>query len=121
MPDGPPGTVPITPFSVEEAMENGIFRWPPPLIDRSPRPEALYLMWRSFQTVFDQIDDPGLFPALPQAPPAEGLPIFRRHIAAAEELAESELFCASDKMIVRIDDETGAEEVTTSPRGKSLG
>jgi hypothetical protein len=37
IPGGPPGTVAITSFSVEEAVPNGTFRWAPVLIDPSPR------------------------------------------------------------------------------------
>jgi hypothetical protein len=120
IPPGPPGTVPITSFSVDEAVQNGTFRWGPVLIDRSPRPEALYLMWRSFQVVFDQIADRHSFPPLPDAPADEDLVICRRYIAAAEELAESELFCADDKMTVRLDDETGEENVTSSFTSKEI-
>lgn len=118
-PPSPPGAVPITSFSVEEAVENGTFRWAPPLIERSPRPKSLYLMWRSFQEVFDQIADPALFPPLPQPLPEEDLVICRRYITAAEELAESELFCASDGMTVRID-ESGKEHVSSSFTSKEI-
>jgi hypothetical protein len=81
--DGPPGVSagPITSFSVEEAAENGTFRWAPVLIEHSPRPTALYLMWRSFQFVVDQLDDPRLFPPLPSAPTDEEMTVFRRYIA----------------------------------------
>lgn len=120
IPDGLPGTVPITSFSVEEAVQNGTFRWAPVLIERSPRPTALYLMWRSFQFVFDEIDDPRSFPPLPAPPTVEDMTVFRRYIVAAEELAESELFCADDSMSVRIDDETGAEEVTSRFTSKEI-
>ena len=92
---GDGSTIPITSFSVEQAVENGTFRWEPVLIDRSPRPKALYLMWRAFQYVFDDIDDPRAFRPLSDAP-TEDLTIFRGYIDAAEQLAESELLCGSD-------------------------
>ncbi|HZO97028.1 MAG TPA: hypothetical protein VFB42_06615 [Gaiellaceae bacterium] len=118
----PPGTtsVPITSFSVEEAVKNGTFRWEPVLVNRSPRPKALYLMWRSFQYVFDQIDDPRSFPPLPAKPSSEEQDIFRRYISAAEELAESELFCGDDRMTVHWDNETGVEEVESSFTSKEI-
>ena len=93
--------VPITSFSVEEAVENGTFRWEPVLIDRSPDPKMLYLMWRAFQLVFDQIGDPRTFPRLPQEPSGEDMVTFRRYLSAAEDLAESQLFCGSDGYTVR--------------------
>jgi hypothetical protein len=96
-------TVPITSYSVEEAVENGTFRFAPPLIERSPRPKELYLMSRAFQFVFDDVADPHSFPTLPETPPADDLAIFRRYAAAAEELAESELLCGSDGMTVHWD------------------
>lgn len=94
-------TVPITSFSVEEAVANGTFRFAPPLIERSPQPKMLYQEWRAFQWVFEDIADPATFPPLPAAPAANDLRIFRRYVDAAEELAESELLCGSDNVTVR--------------------
>src|SRR5438046_4068950 len=82
--------VDITTFSVEEAVQNGTFRWEPPLIERSPRPKALYLVWRSFQLVFDDIDDPATFPPIQDPMPSDAVAVCRRYVEAAEELAESE-------------------------------
>src|SRR5690348_9508850 len=104
-------TVPITSFSVEEAVSNGTFRFAPPLIERSPRPTDLYLMWRSFQFVFEGILDPGLFPRLPGTPAPDDMRVLRRYIAAAEELAESELLCGNDGMTVRWRAEGNVTEV----------
>jgi hypothetical protein len=103
----PPGMVPITDDTVEEAVANGTFRWAPVLIERSPRPKSLYLSWRSFLEVFDQIDDPRSFPPLPMKPADEDANAFRRYVTAAERLAESELLCANDSMTVTWDNETG--------------
>jgi hypothetical protein len=94
-------SIPITTYTVEEAVSRGIFRFAPPLIERSPRSEALYTEWRAFQYVFDDIADPRTFPPLPSAPPADDLAIFRRYIEAAEELAKSEQLCGSDRVTVR--------------------
>jgi hypothetical protein len=109
-----PGMVPITDDTVEEAVAHSTFRWAPVLIERSPRPKALYLPWRSFLEVFDEIDDPRNFPPLPSEPPDEDIAVFRRYITAAEDLAESELLCASDSMTVSWDDERNEEAVTAS-------
>jgi hypothetical protein len=113
-------TVPITSFSVEEAVNNGTFRFAPPLIERSPRPTDLYLMWRAFQFVFDEIADPRSFPAMPQTPPNDDLAVFRRYVAAAEELAESELLCGSDGVSVRWDAATAVKEVESHFTSKEI-
>jgi hypothetical protein len=94
-------SVPITSFSVEEAVQRGIFRFAPPLIERSPEPKMLYQEWRAFQWVFEDIPDPRTFPSLPRTPPAEDIRIFRRYIDAAEELAESAFLCGSDRVTFR--------------------
>jgi hypothetical protein len=112
-------TVPIRSFSVEEAVGNGTFRFAPPLIERSPRPADLYLMWRAFQFVFEDIADPSAFPALPGVPEAEDLATFRRYIAAAEDLAESELLCGYDGVTVR-GDSTGITEVEAHFTSKEI-
>ncbi len=112
--------VPITDDTVEEAVAHGTFRWAPVLIERSPDPKALYLSWRSFMEVFDQIDDPRNFPPLPAEPPEEEADIYLRYIAAAEELAQSELLCGDDRMTVKWDGETGEEEVTGSWTSKEI-
>jgi hypothetical protein len=89
-------TVPITTFSVEEAVANGTFRWKPPLIELSPEPKSLYLKWRAFQIVFDQITDPAQFPPIQDSIAEDDLAVCRRHVAAAAELAESQLLTGSD-------------------------
>jgi hypothetical protein len=91
----------ITDLSVDDAVKQGIFRFAPPLIERSPRPKALYLEWRAFQYVFEDIADPRTFPRLPETPSAADLRIFRRYIESAEELAESEQLCGTDRVTVR--------------------
>lgn len=114
------GAMEITAFSVEENVKAGVFRFAPPLIDRSPDPKALYLMSRAFQVVFDDIADPRAFPPLP-APHAEGdLAIYRRYIEAAEELAESQLLCGSDNVTIRWDSTTGIEEVEGNFTSKEI-
>jgi hypothetical protein len=100
-------TVPITSYSVEEAVANGTFRFAPPLIDRSPRPKALYVVWRAFQFVFDEIDDPATFPPIQVPLPDDALDICRRYVAAAEDLAESELLCGDDEITIRWDRDDG--------------
>lgn len=115
---------PITDLSVEAAVREGIFRFAPPLIERSPRPKDLYLMWRLFQVVFVDIADPQRFPRLPIAPLGEDMRIFRRYIEAAEDLAESELLCGSDGVTVRwraaTDDEPESEEVESTWTSKEI-
>jgi hypothetical protein len=113
-------TVPITTFSVEEAVTNGTFRFAPPLIERSPRPTQLYLDWRAFQFVFEDIADPRSFPALPKTASSDDLTVFRRYIAAAEDLAESELLCGSDGMTVHWDGATNVETVASSFTSKEI-
>ena len=88
--------VDIASFTVEEAVGNGTFRWRPPLIERSPRPKALYLVWRAFEWVFDEIDDPATFPPIQDSLAWDDVEVCSRYVAAAEELAESELLCGSD-------------------------
>jgi hypothetical protein len=97
----------ITDFDVEEAVRNGTFRWAPPLIERSPRPKTLYLVWRSFQIVFDDIDDPATFPPIQDALAPGGITVCRRYIEAAEELSESELLCGSDRITISWNPEDG--------------
>jgi len=115
---------PITDLSVEEAVREGIFRFAPPLIDRSPHPKMLYLEWRAFQYIFDDIEDPRAFPRLPSEPPADDLAMFCRYIAAAEELAESELLCGSDGVTVRwraaTDDAPESEDVEARWTSKEI-
>src|SRR5438067_1169777 len=82
-------TVPITVDTIEEAVARGTFRFAPPLIERSPEPRALYLEWRAFQYVFEEIANPTTFPALPDAPDEHDVAMFRRYGDAAEELAAS--------------------------------
>ncbi len=86
----------MTDYSVEQNVEDGIFRFTPPLIGRSPRPKNLYLMWRAFQHVFSDIVDPQTFPPLPDRPSGDDFEMYERYVLAAEELAESELLCGED-------------------------
>lgn len=110
----------ITDFSVEQLVSGGVFRFPPPLIDRSPRPKALYLMWRAFQLDFPDIADPRSFPPLPVTPEPDELMLFQRYIAAAEELAESELLCGADRMTVRWGAETGNVQTDAAFTSKEI-
>lgn len=101
-------------------MRDGIFRFAPPLIERSPRPKTLYLMWRAFQHVFADIAVPRSFPPLSEEPDVRELMLYRRYVAAAEELAESELLCGNDQVTVRWDNETGVEQVEASFTSKEI-
>ena len=98
--EGEGDLVEITTFTVDEAVQNGTFRWRPPLIERSPRPKALYLVWRGFQWVFEEIEDPATFPPVQDPLSSEDVATCRRYVAAAEELAESELLCGSDRITI---------------------
>src|SRR5437016_1409149 len=112
-PDGP-DPASIQAYSVDELVQGGVFRFTPPLIERSPRPKALYLWWRAFQLVFEDIPDPRQFKPLSGVPGSSELAAFRRYIQAAEDLAESELLCGSDSMSVHWDNATGVETVETA-------
>ena len=112
-------TVEITSFTVEEAVANGTFRWAPPLIDRSPRPNVLYLVWRGFQFVFDDIGDPATFPPIQDPLSPDALDICRRYIDAAEDLAESELLCGDDQITITWDKDDG-ESVESSFTSKEI-
>lgn len=115
----PQGTASITDFTVEENVADGVFRWAPPLIERSPRPKALYLNWRALQVVFPDLADPRSFALLPTWPSDDDRELYDRYIAAAEELAESELLCGDDSMRVRWDRESG-ESVEASFTSKEI-
>jgi hypothetical protein len=106
--------VSITEFSVEENVRDGVFRFAPPLIERSPRPKTLYLMWRAFQVVFADIADPRSFPPLSESPSPADLALYVRYVSAAEELAESQLLCGDDWMTITWDGESGEVQTEAS-------
>ena len=109
----------ITDYTVAENVEDGIFRWSPPLIEKSPRPKALYLNWRAFHVVFPDIPDPRSFPLLPTWPSHPDVGLYERYIGAAEELAESELLCGDDSMTVKWHEDSG-ESIETSFSSKEI-
>jgi hypothetical protein len=72
----------------------------PPSDGALPAPDAFVFWWRMLQYVFPDLHDPHSFPPLAKTPEAADMELFRRYIAAGEEMAASELLCADDEMTV---------------------
>ncbi len=110
------GYVTYTAVAAEGEIEDRPLTFDAPLMERSPRPDAFVFWWRMLQYVFPDLHDPDSFPSLSVTPETVDMELFQRYIAAAEEMAESELLCADDEVTVHFgkEQEEHIEAIETS-------
>jgi hypothetical protein len=110
--DPKPGMVRVVAKSPEALLEGRPLAFEPPFIALAADPAAVEFWWRSMQYVFPDLVDPRSFPPLADEIDPTDLEVLRRYTQAAEEMAESLQLSGSDQLTVRLDDDSGAEEIT---------
>lgn len=106
------GYVTVEAVSYESLALDTRLSFPPPLADRSQRPEAFAFWWKLMQFVFD-LPPPATFPSLPALPASADLDALKRYTKAADDMAESAILGGGDRINLHIGDD-GQEHVETN-------
>ncbi len=114
-----PGHLQVRAISYEELAQDTPLTFPPPLADRSPRPEVFERWWRWLEYVF-HLPPAADFPTLPRQPDSADADALERYVSAAEEMAESELLVGDDVMTIRQTDQNSPEEIDSEFSSKEL-